>query len=429
MGFKTCPIINADTEVVWLYGLVLEGGGAKGSYQIGAYKALKELGMEISAVTGTSIGALNGAMIVQGELEKAYELWYNISPSRVFDIEEARLEELRNLEITHDNFFYFMKKAKEIMQSRGIDITFIKKLLYEIIDENKLRNSNMVFGFVTVSLSDMKPLELFIEDVPKGKVVEYLLASANLPAFKQEKIDGKLFIDGGFYDNLPLNMLIRKGYKDIIAIRTKAMGRTRKINNPEVKVTYITTDENIGRILDFNQTQARRNLQLGYYDTLKKFRGLKGKKYYIKPTRDEEYFLRFFMAAGEERILQVGETLGLKNIPYRRLLFEHLIPKLNGLFDLGKESSYEDLAVAVLEFLASEYGVERFKIYSFAELLEEVRKKYLEKPLSKIIEELPRLPAFVRQSEVLSKAVRDRVIRELVGELFEDYILNPDLAH
>jgi NTE family protein len=44
-----------------MYGLVLEGGGAKGSYQIGACQAMQELGVEFGAVAGTSIGALNGA--------------------------------------------------------------------------------------------------------------------------------------------------------------------------------------------------------------------------------------------------------------------------------------------------------------------------------------------------------------------------------
>ena len=44
------------------FGLVLEGGGAKGAYEIGACKALEEMGMNITAVTGTSVGALNGAM-------------------------------------------------------------------------------------------------------------------------------------------------------------------------------------------------------------------------------------------------------------------------------------------------------------------------------------------------------------------------------
>ena len=44
-------------------GLILEGGGTKGAYQIGAYKALRDLGIEFQGVAGTSIGALNGAYI------------------------------------------------------------------------------------------------------------------------------------------------------------------------------------------------------------------------------------------------------------------------------------------------------------------------------------------------------------------------------
>ncbi|RVU55577.1 patatin-like phospholipase family protein [Anaerosphaera multitolerans] len=58
-----------------MYGLVLEGGGAKGAYQIGAYFALKELGYEFEAVVGTSIGSINGALIVMGEADKALKLW------------------------------------------------------------------------------------------------------------------------------------------------------------------------------------------------------------------------------------------------------------------------------------------------------------------------------------------------------------------
>lgn len=57
------------------YSLVLGGGGAKGSYEIGVFKALEEIGIEIDSVYGTSIGALNGAMVVQGDVKKAEEIW------------------------------------------------------------------------------------------------------------------------------------------------------------------------------------------------------------------------------------------------------------------------------------------------------------------------------------------------------------------
>ena len=53
------------------YALALSGGGTRGAYEIGAYRALKEIGINIVAIAGTSIGALNGAMFVSDNLDKA----------------------------------------------------------------------------------------------------------------------------------------------------------------------------------------------------------------------------------------------------------------------------------------------------------------------------------------------------------------------
>lgn len=62
-------------------GLVFEGGGGKGAYQIGAWKAIRELGIEpfVSCVSGTSVGALNAALFYMGSLNTAEEIWRNIS--------------------------------------------------------------------------------------------------------------------------------------------------------------------------------------------------------------------------------------------------------------------------------------------------------------------------------------------------------------
>ena len=53
------PVLDLSKE----YGIVLEGGGARGAYQIGAWKALKEAGVKIKGIAGTSVGALNGALM------------------------------------------------------------------------------------------------------------------------------------------------------------------------------------------------------------------------------------------------------------------------------------------------------------------------------------------------------------------------------
>ena len=64
------PILDLTKE----YSLVLDGGGARGAYQIGAWKALVEAGVKINAVAGTSVGALNGALICMGNVELAEKL-------------------------------------------------------------------------------------------------------------------------------------------------------------------------------------------------------------------------------------------------------------------------------------------------------------------------------------------------------------------
>ena len=65
--------------------VVLGGGGSRGSYQIGVWQAMLELGLEYHVVTGTSVGALNGALMAQREFEAAYDLWWNMDNSRVME--------------------------------------------------------------------------------------------------------------------------------------------------------------------------------------------------------------------------------------------------------------------------------------------------------------------------------------------------------
>ena len=75
-------------------GLVFDGGGAKGAYQIGIWKALHELGLDkyVTAVAGTSVGGLNAALFTQGDLESAYEKAYFIWTNEINKISPARIQ-------------------------------------------------------------------------------------------------------------------------------------------------------------------------------------------------------------------------------------------------------------------------------------------------------------------------------------------------
>ena len=77
-------------------GLVLAGGGARGSYQVGVWRALMELDWHPQIITGTSVGSLNGAMFALDLYETARDMWLSIRSQDVMELprEEAGLSEL-----------------------------------------------------------------------------------------------------------------------------------------------------------------------------------------------------------------------------------------------------------------------------------------------------------------------------------------------
>ena len=213
-------------------GLVLEGGGTKGAYQIGAYKALRDLGIKFTGIAGTSIGALNGALIIQDDDKVMEDIWINYDYKSFMNIDEDTYERYKNIEMKAKNFHDVVDLINKARKNNGIDISPLRKLLQEKIDEDKIRQSNIDFG-ITTAYWDGKifPKLLYTEDIPKGRLADYLIASASLPIFQLDKLDDKLYLDGMFSDNIPINMLAQKGYNDIVVIRLVNDSIGKKIIN------------------------------------------------------------------------------------------------------------------------------------------------------------------------------------------------------
>jgi len=401
-----------------MYGLVLEGGGAKGAYHVGAYKAIRELNIEIGGIAGTSIGAINGALMVQGDYDLLEKVWYSINSYELFDIDEKVIDDLKNLNLHDINFSYLLHQSKEILSNRGLDTSKIRELFDTYIDEEKIRNSNIDFGIVTVNLTDKEPMELLKEDIPKGKLTDFLIASANLPAFRIEEMDGKKYLDGGFYNNLPIDILANKGYKDIIAVRTMAMGIVRKVKIKNINVTYIQPAESLGSMLgslDFNRERAEGYIKLGYYDAMKVFKKLKGYKYYIVPF--EGSFINVlvdFYDRYKEKLINIGNFLGYEDICEDRMFFEKILPRLEAILDMKEKSDYQDICLRFFEKVAERYEIERFKIYAAEEFAKLTIEKFRENPAAFI----KNVPNFVKQNRILSLAVKDDLVIEIFAELF-----------
>jgi len=403
-----------------MYGLALEGGGVRGAFHMGAVKALMEEGYEFGGVTGTSIGALNGAVIAQGDFEAGYRLWESIDAPLLFDIEEKQYRKLLDMKIDRELILKLAARMGEIIENKGIDTSKMRRLVEGIVDERKLRESNVDFGLVTVSITDLKPLELYKEDIPQGKMVDYIMASASFPGFKSASIEDKYYIDGGVYDNCPVNLLARKGYREIIAVRTLGMGIVRNIRYHNVKVTSIFPSEDLGMVLDFNRDLIKRNLQMGYYDTMRMLKGLKGRLYYIIPEGDEEIF-HLLSNLPDNLVEELGRIFRITKMPARRMLFEGIIPRLVNIMKLEAASDYADIFIGLLEVLAEDCEVNRYRIYTIRELVGEIeaftRKKV------KLSSRGHGLRISSRLNRKLTDALnRKNELRRTASKVFDEYV-------
>ena len=354
------PILDLTKE----YSLVLDGGGARGAYQIGAWKALVEAGVKINAVAGTSVGALNGALICMGDVELAEKIWYDITYSDVMDVDDAWMEGLFDKETS---FREIVSEIKRYLSEGGVDITPLRELIHENVDEKKIRESGMEFCLLTFSVSQMKELDISIHDIPEGMLDDFLLASAYLVGFKNEKLHGQTYIDGGVINNVPTNSLIERGYENIIQICIYGPGRRPRVKRTENTVLHeIAPKVKLGSIIEFDKKRSRQNMKIGYFDAKRMLYGLIGRIYYIEQTREEWYY---------ERILEE-----LTEVEKAEIAF---ILKLSlGFSDM-------ELYLAMLEACAKLLRVPKYQIYTVQELEEAVTQRY------EILEDKMNLPRFV----------------------------------
>ena len=175
--------------------LVLAGGGAKGSYQIGVWRALQELDWTPDIITGASVGTLNGCLFTMGKIQEAEDLWRSLEIHDVLEVPATlKPEELRT---------FFL----DIIRSGGLNVEPLAEMIDRLIDENAVRTSPIHFGLV-----DDRAGQPAQRAVPPSRTsrraVKGLYAGVQclLPALRPREIDGVKYIDGGWRDNMPLDL-------------------------------------------------------------------------------------------------------------------------------------------------------------------------------------------------------------------------------
>lgn len=333
--------------------LVLAGGGAKGAYQIGVWKALRKLSIPIDIVTGSSVGALNGAMVVQGDYFRAKRLWKKMSFQVVFD--KNVIKQYNHCKTTKDMLRMF---SLNFFLRGGMDIRKLENVVNQYLHPKKFFRSKIDYGISVYDFSDLKPIKLVKNDLKKNTVDYIVASSCCFPAFQMKKIGDKKYIDGGFSDYIPINLALDMGADEIIAVDLHAPGIREKIRKTTVPITYIEPNNDIGGFLNFNQANAKRAMRYGYLDAMKVYHQLDGRRFTFKKNTLYTCLERYntplidtlnFVFDFEENKTTLEELLTLA--AYKRMVSM-------------KKNQTQTIFLDILENLALTFGFQEGKIYS-----------------------------------------------------------------
>lgn len=403
-------------------GLVLEGGGTKGAYQIGAYKALRDLGLEFQGVAGTSIGALNGAYIIQNDIEVMEDIWMTYDYTHFMDIDEESYEKYKNIDFTAKNFNTVIELINKARKNEGIDISPLKALLEKTLNEDAIRKANKDFGLMTVYWDKrINPYPRYLEDIPNGKLIDYLIASSSLPIFKLDKLDDKLYLDGMFSDNMPISLIETKGYKDIVVIRLLndfigKMNLNKYKEQDHINIKTIIPSEYLGGSLNKDRESVSKNMKLGYLDAMKSYDRYEGVRYYfdVNYKYDEGYCFNKFVNTDKETIENLLNLLGIKKDPSLRILMESVIPKVGELLNLPKDFSYKDLFYCIYEKKLEENNINRLKLYDFSKVVDVANKNM--NPNKNLILDLEAKPILSLQKNKMAKIMTNCFIKDFKNQ-------------
>lgn len=350
--------------------LVLAGGGSKGAYEVGCIRALQALGYQFDVVCGTSIGALNGLLVAQNDYELLYDLWENMNVSTI-------MKEPINFELSLDSLMSQKNMIKPFFKSyineKGADITPLLEKIHSLYNPEHLKASDITYGLVTVAFPALKPLEITNHEMKDEEVVEYAIASAScFPAFPVHKIHDNGYIDGGYYDNLPISMALKLGADQVIAIElNREVTHPQFLNRPNI--TLIRPSWHLGGFLDFDREALDARMQLGYLDTMKLHKKYKGYRYAFHLFDEDK-------SKSEQFYKQV---LNYENMINRPIRSKVISTSMTPITDLFYEMSYqtqltmEDYLILALENAMEFYGMPYDKVYDYHEANETVYQKFV----------------------------------------------------
>ena len=264
-------------------GLVLSGGGAKGAYQIGVWKALEDLGIaqNISIFSGTSAGALNAVILAQGDTRLAEEIWNEISSKDILQVQPMKFIPLILSLFGGNRGSVSLSLLKELLSSGVFSRKELSRLIERYVNPEKIKSRNKKV-YVACTKVSMPPRAKYfpIHKCPLQRTKKILLASSAIPGvFGKEEIDNSEYYDGGLTDYIPIFPVYSEGCDVIISVflsrnyfTTTMIGKAFRYEDyPRANFVNISPDRDLGSFVKgvFSFKNSQEKIEKRYMDTKK----------------------------------------------------------------------------------------------------------------------------------------------------------------
>lgn len=276
-------------------GLVLAGGGGKGAYQIGVWKYLREAGLDsaVCAASGTSVGALNAALFVTGDLERAEKIWRNMKPELILSPDAYSADDVTKW-LAESGIAPLASARKlppastmapAIAANIGLSAPFSREgllnLMREGVDFDAIRNAAIPCFATCLTVKDFEIRRFDLRDYSAEDAQTILLASSAIPVvFDHVPFQGETYCDGGvpfLGDNIPIAPVAELGAPYIIVVNLTRDILINRAKYPGAKLIEITPQNDLGGLadgtLDFTADGAAWRISQGYEDAKKALGG------------------------------------------------------------------------------------------------------------------------------------------------------------
>ncbi|MBU3087553.1 patatin-like phospholipase family protein [Clostridium gasigenes] len=256
-------------------GLVLSGGGGKGAYELGVWKALKELGLDkyISVFSGTSIGAFNAVLFAQDDMMLAEQLWDEVTMDKLVPISKFELfKKGMGLIIGTKNPNFAKKYMNQKLEEGTVSKDGAVKIIEKYLKVDMIKERKKICYVTCTELPELKVKYFRLNDYDSKIAKAMILASASLPLiYDSTPVFENSYVDGGIVDNTPIQPVYGENCDVIIVVSLSKDAKVDRLLYPNTHIIEIYPRNLVETILtgtlNLDKESKRNRIKEGYNDT------------------------------------------------------------------------------------------------------------------------------------------------------------------